>query len=217
MTESSMDASVIRIKDSKDFHAISNVGDTSFGIHDVDERILAYIINEKSIRKRQSKKKRISLLESGSAYDLETVNAYANLIKNIKQNIIENGAVTVDLAYIDEARNLDELDHKTNPQDELLIDKMIIYERLCKDIYDWALAHIEKAITQADVNDRDVDEIIMIGEKYKMPGFFEYLRHAYPYKRISYVKEEDLAVGASIVGRKLKYQQIKITEVLCRR
>jgi hypothetical protein len=57
----------------------------------------------------------------------------------------------------------------------------------------------------------------MIGDQHKMPGFYEYLRHAYPYKQISYVKEEDLAVGASIVGRKLKYQQIKITEVLCRR
>ncbi len=32
-----------------------------------------------------------------------------------------------------------------------------------------------------------------------MPGFKEYLKHAYPYKRISFVKEEDLAVGASIV------------------
>ena len=97
------------------------------------------------------------------------------------------------------------------------MNKIIINNKLCKDIYDWALAHIEKAITQADVNDRDVDEIIIIGEQHKMPGFYEYLRHAYPYKRISYVKEEDLAVGASIVGRKLKYKQIKITEVLCRR
>jgi hypothetical protein len=50
-----------------------------------------------------------------------------------------------------------------------------------------------------------------------MPGFFEYLERVYPYKSISYVKEDDLAVGASIVGRKLKQKQIKITEVLCRR
>lgn len=49
-----------------------------------------------------------------------------------------------------------------------------------------------------------------------MPGFREYLKETYPYKRVSFVKEEELAVGAAIVGRKLKYQQIKVTEVLCR-
>jgi len=49
-----------------------------------------------------------------------------------------------------------------------------------------------------------------------MPGFFEFLDARFPYKLISYVKEDDLAVGASIVGRKLKKKQIKITEVLCR-
>ena len=160
MTEGSMDASVIRCKDSKDFHAISNVGDTSFGIHDVDERILAHIINEKSRRSRV-KRKNISLLDSGgSAYDLETVNAYANLIKNIKQNICENGAVTVDLAYIDESSNREHLQYSSNSQNDLFLDKRIINDILCKDIYDWALAHIEKAINQADVNDKDVDEII---------------------------------------------------------
>ncbi len=169
-----MDASVIRIKDSKDFHAISNVGDTSFGkrsclnkrskfiwkhekncflkkgIHDVDERILAHIINEKSLRSRV-KRRQISLLDSNSAYDLETVNAYANLIKNIKQNIVENGAVTVDLAYIDETSNREEISASNN-HDELFIDKRLIYDSLCRDIYDWSLAHIEKAIIQVKLS-----------------------------------------------------------------
>ncbi len=82
---------------------------------------------------------------------------------------------------------------------ELYIDKSLISEKLCRDIYDWALAHIEKSILQADLNDRDIDEIVLIGGPHKMPGFKEYLKHAYPYKRTSFVKEEDLAVGASIV------------------
>ena len=90
-----MDASVIRIKDSKDFHVVSNVGDTSFGLHDLDERIVEYIINEKSKRKKRFK--RNSEIESESDHDLETVNAYANLIRNIKLDVEEVGAVTVDL------------------------------------------------------------------------------------------------------------------------
>lgn len=105
---------------------------------------------------------------------------------------------------------------KKRKEDELYIDKKLISEKLCKDIYDWALAHIEKSIVQADLNDKDIDEIVVIGGPSKMPGFREYLKETYPYKRISFVKEEELAVGAAIVGRKLKYQQIKVTEVLCR-
>lgn len=101
MTEGSMDASVIRIKDSKDFHVISNVGDTSFGLHDLDERIVEYIINEKSKRKKRFK--RNSEMESWSDHDLETVNAYANLIKNIKYNVEDVGAVAVDLLNMNDA------------------------------------------------------------------------------------------------------------------
>ena len=74
------------------------------------------------------------------------------------------------------------------------------------NLYDWttfmnvrSLAHIEKAIHQADVSDRDVDEIIIIGGPEKMPGFYEYLKRAYPNKTISFVPEHDLAVGAAIV------------------
>ncbi len=97
-----MDASVIRIKDSKDFHVISNVGDTSFGLHDLDERIVEYIINEKSKRKKRYRKAGVNLnnLDNESDHDLETVNAYANLIRNIKINVEEVGAVSVDLMNI---------------------------------------------------------------------------------------------------------------------
>jgi len=102
MTQGSMDASVIRIKDSKDFHVISNVGDTSFGLHDLDERIVEYIINEKSKRKKRYRKAGVNLynLDNESDHDLETVNAYANLIRNIKINVEEVGAVSVDLMNI---------------------------------------------------------------------------------------------------------------------
>lgn len=116
----------------------------------MDERILAHIINEKSVRSRVKRNRHISLFDSGSAYDLETVNAYANLIKNIKQNIVENGAVTVDLAYIDEANNRENVYHASDGHDELFIDKRLIYDTLCRDIYDWSLAHIEKAIIQVN-------------------------------------------------------------------
>jgi molecular chaperone DnaK (HSP70) len=195
ITEGSMDASVIRVKDSKDFHVVSNVGDTNFGMHDLDERIVEYIINEKSKRRKRFKK---TAMQSESDHDLETVNAYANLVKYIKQHVEQNGAVSVDL---DNGSGNGENGKKSNnrKENELYIDKLLISDKLCKDIYDWALAHIEKSIVQADLNDKDIEEILIIGERQKMPGFSEYLKQAYPFKRIAFVKEEELAVGASIV------------------
>lgn len=88
---------------------------------------------------------------------------------------------------------------RRSSHEELTLDKSLVSRVLCKDIYDWSLAHIEKAIHQADVSDRDVDEIIIIGGPEKMPGFYEYLKRAYPNKSISFVPEHDLAVGAAIV------------------
>ncbi len=87
---------MIRIKDSKDFHVVSNVGDTSFGLHDLDERIVEYIIEEKAKRKKRFR----GPPGSDSDHDLETVNAYANLVRNIKLNVEEVGAVSVDLLNV---------------------------------------------------------------------------------------------------------------------
>lgn len=184
---------MIKIKDSKDFQVISNVGDTSFGVHDIDERIVEYIIKEKANRDSKIGQK------SNEPHNVETVNAYSSLVKNIKEHVVENGVVSVDL------KTMNENDYKpaTNKQkpskNEVLINKSLISKSLCKDIYDWSLAHIDKAINQADVNDKDVDEIILIGSPSKMPGFLEYLQEAYPKKKIAFVPEEDLAVGAAIV------------------
>lgn len=93
----------------------------------------------------------------------------------------------------------DQKSKKSQSENDLLINKTLISKVLCKDIYDWSLAHIDKSITQADVNDKEVDEIIIIGSPSKMPGFYEYLKEAYPKKQISFVYEDDLAVGAAIV------------------
>jgi molecular chaperone DnaK (HSP70) len=116
--------------------------------------------------------------------------------------VADEGACTVDLANM---TNLGPQDNNKKgkstkrSEDEITINKSLISNVLCKDIYDWSLAHIEKAIHQADVSDRDVDEIIIIGGPNKMPGFYEYLKKAYPDKHISFVSEDELAVGAAIV------------------
>ena len=162
-------------------------------MHDIDERIVEHIITEKAQRNLTSR-------GSESARDVATVNAYSQLTKSIKSHVAEEGVVNVDLVnmtYLSEKQGKGKSSRRS--QDELTIDKVKIARSLCKDIYDWSLAHIDKAIHQADVNERDVDEIIIIGGPEKMPGFYECLRNAYPHKRITFVPEHDLAVGAAIV------------------
>ncbi len=205
ITDKSMDASVIQVKDAKDFQVISNVGDASFGVDDVDQRIVEYIVREKEARDKDIDKNEISLTA-------EIFHSYSHLIKNIKSNITFNDAAVVDLVNMSEKDS----NHNSKMSDEIVLNKSLISRTLCKDIYEWSLAHIQKAINQADVREEDVDEIIVIGGKNKLPGFYEYLQSAFPEKTITFVEEEDLAVGAALVGKKLKYQQIKITEVLCR-
>lgn len=188
---------------------VSNVGDASFGVHDIDERIVEHIIKTKAER-RLTSRRRGSTSDPTAASDVATVNAYSQLVKSIKTYVADEGLVTVDLVNM--TGHSSSVDHNNNerkksarrrqrssPSDELMLDKELIARSLCKDIYDWSLAHIEKAIHQADVNDRDVDEIILIGGPEKMPGFYEYLKRAYPNKTISFVPEHDLAVGAAIV------------------
>lgn len=187
MTDMSMDASIIRIHEGKDFQVVSNVGDSSFGIHDIDQRIVGYIIKERADRHIRMNK------EEKLVTNLETVNAYNHLIKSIKETVVENDAVSVDLTTLE--------DKTTEPKSnsEVLINKKLISKSLCKDIYDWSLVHIEKAINQADTDDKHLDEIILIGSEAKFPGFKELLQQTYPKKKISFVSEQDLSVGAAIV------------------
>jgi molecular chaperone DnaK (HSP70) len=204
-----MDASVIKIVDSKDFQVLSNVGDTSFGLHDIDERIVEYIIKNKYEREKKTGRR------FSDPHNVETVNAYASIIRGIKENVVENGSVNVDLANMNNGES-GRVNKPFDEKNQLKINKDLIANQLCRDIYDWSLAHIDKAIKQADIDEREIDEIVLIGSPSKMPGFMEYLKTAYPNKTINFVQEDQLAVGAAIVGKKLKYQQIKVTEILCR-
>lgn len=201
---------------------MSNVGDASFGVHDIDERIVEHIIKEKAERRLTTRR-----TASEPPADVATVNAYSQLVKSIKTHVANEGVVTVDLVnmtgmstsssssqkneegLLSQRRKSSTARRRSSQNDECTVDKALIARVLCKDIYDWSLAHIEKAIHQADVNDRDVDEIIIIGGPEKMPGFYEYLQRAYPNKSISFVPEKDLAVGAAIVVLLLFFSHFK--------
>jgi hypothetical protein len=213
-----MDASVIRIKNSKDFQVLCNVGDTNIGVNDIDEKIVGHIFKEKSKRNKNPTSKSDSL---------ETINGYVRLCKSIKEQIIKDGCVTVDLQRDseellqetddDDSVDIDEENEEELDDNTLYLDKNFISKVLCKDIYDWSLAHIERAIYQSDISENDIHEILLIGGNEKMPGFVlnivilrlpmkffvfsfrEYLNEAYPNKTITNIKDDTLAVGAALM------------------
>ncbi|RNA16324.1 heat shock [Brachionus plicatilis] len=204
MTDNSMDASVIKIHEGKDFQVVSNVGDTNFGVHDIDQRIVEYIIKERTAHHLSIGK------EDLNATSVETVNAYNHLIKSIKESVVESDAVSVDLATL-----ADKKVDKPKSSNEVTITKKLIGKKLCKDIYDWSLVHIEKAIIQADIDYKHVDEIILIGSEAKFPGFKELLKETYPKKKITFVSEADLAVGAAIVKIPRYFGFLRIFKLYC--
>lgn len=166
---------------------ISNVSSTSFGSQDFDERIVQYILAQRS--------QRISRLHKSAGQrpkenEIEVARAYRDLMAHVKTNISVENAVHVALNIAGEAEE--------SKENELYIDKNLIVDKVCRDLYDWASAHIEKALVQADVADKSIDEIVLIcGDK--MPGFKEYLKVAYPDKSIvTDIDEEKLTVGAAI-------------------
>ena len=197
----SIDASVIEICDKTDFKIIANVSSTSLGLQDLDMRILDYILNQ---RNQWLKRHRIPIDTDESA---EVANAYRDLIATIKSDSTSQAGVYVDL---------DVDSNTTTGTTELYIDKNLLIHKVCRDIYDWSSAHIEKALLNANIKDVDVDEVVLIGRRDKMPGFSDYLKTAYPHRDISFIDDENLSVGPALFAEMSKRQYLKADECLCR-
>ncbi len=194
----SIDASVVEVFDKSDFKIIGNVSSTNFGLQDLDARILEYILNQ---RHQWLKRHRIP---ADTEEATELANAYRDLIPTIKSDCTSQAGVYVDLGVDSSAAT------------DLYIDKNLLIHKVCRDIYDWSSAHVEKALLNANIRDADVDEVVLIGRRDKMPGFSDYLKAAYPYRDISFVDDENLSVGPALFSELAKRQYIRAGECLCR-
>jgi molecular chaperone DnaK (HSP70) len=184
-----MDASVIQIKELKDFQIISNIGDNSFGLNDVNERIVKHIIQEKRGRQAKSGKQLTSRTYA------EALNTHSNLIEALKVRIQVDDQAGVDLTTMSEVS----VSQARKIPEGLVISKRQLMESVCKDVYDWSMVHVDKAEKQAHLADGAIDEIIVIGGPEKMPGFFDQLKSSHPNKKITFVTDNELSVGAAIV------------------
>jgi molecular chaperone DnaK (HSP70) len=188
-----MDASVIQIKDGKDFQIISNIGDNSFGLNDVNERLVKYIVHEKTRLSKSSDK-----MLSPRSHN-EVLNPHSKLIEGIKTRITFDGQAALDLTSMAETNLPTTSKGSQKNTNVLVISKSQIMESICKDVYDWSMVHVDKAEKHADLQEGVIDEIIVIGGPEKMPGFFDQLQKLHPNKKITFVTDGELSVGAAIV------------------
>ena len=91
--QDSIDASVVQINEKNDFRVTSNVSSTTFGVHDLDERIVQYIIEQRTQRMKRifRREERERLVEDS----IEITNAYKELMGNIKEDIACKNAVSL--------------------------------------------------------------------------------------------------------------------------
>jgi molecular chaperone DnaK (HSP70) len=187
-----MDASLIRIKQGNEFQVISNVGDASFGLRDIDDRILEYLLDERDKRTLDE------------AYGRECLpDDYVELVKLIKKRLAAKGAALIDLNRMTEASTAINADKSKKNSNEINLRRSSISGRLCKDIYEWALAYMHKSVAQAQITSSQLEEIIFVGDPNKMPGFFECINKSFPGKQIRSIGEEQLAVGAALAVRRI--------------
>jgi hypothetical protein len=64
------------------------------------------------------------------------------------------------------------------------------------------MVHVDKAEKHANLDEGAIDEIIVIGGPEKMPGFFDQFQKLRPNKKITFVTDGELSVGAAIVVQK---------------
>jgi len=164
-------------------------------------RILDYILNQ---RNQWLKRHRVPIDKDQS---VEAANAYRDLIPIIKSDSINQAGVNVDLS-VDSV--------STTSIIQLYIDKNLLIHKICRDIYDWSSAHIQKALLNANINDSDIDEVVLIGSRDKMPGFSDYLKIAYPLTDISFIDDENLSVGPALFAELSRRQFLTAGECLCR-
>lgn len=68
---------------------ISNVNSTTFGLHDLDQRILNYILDQRTKRLERFSKER-----ANSEDQTEITSAYRELVNSIKEDVTIQNAVT---------------------------------------------------------------------------------------------------------------------------
>lgn len=164
------------------YKVISNVGDISLGLEDIDERIANFVLNEK--------------IKFDSQYDEKTIKidilSVVCLVADIKKFIYEHGAVILSLNGLGLREYADDFDQNC----ELLLDKTIIRNLICRDIYEWSLIHIKRAFKESNMDIRQIDQALFLFNDLNMPGFVEYLRESFANINFKLISEEEMGLGA---------------------
>lgn len=175
------DISVLEIFDGV-IEVKSTNGDTHLGGDDIDQRIIAYLIQE--FQKEQG----IDLYKDKMA--LQRLKEAAEKAKIELSTLLET---EVNLPYITA--------DASGPKHLNIKLSRAKLESLCSDIFDRLLEPCKKAIADAGINTQQIDEVILVGGSTRMPKVQELVKKFFgkePNKSVN--PDEVVAIGAAIQG-----------------
>jgi molecular chaperone DnaK (HSP70) len=167
------------------YKVLSNVGDISLGLEDIDERLANFVLTEKI--KFDEK-----LPRSSEPIKLDILTVVC-LIDALKEHIYRSGSAILNLSSLNLRENTEaEFDETC----EIFIDKDVIKNFVCKDIYEWSLIHVRRALKEASLEAKQIDQVLFLANQVNLPGFLDSFKDAYPSVQVKFIGEDELGLGA---------------------
>lgn len=187
------DVSIITIDEGSLFQVISTAGDTNFGGEDFTNRLLEYVCIEfeKKFKKNLRVNKRsLQKLRIG--------------VEEAKRKLSTDGVAIIDIKALYENINF-----------RTTISR-IFFENLCQDLFRLTLENVEKALRDAKMDKKSIDQIVLVGGSSRIPCIQKMLKEYFGGKElnVSIDPDEAVAYGAAVQAAILSGANPDLRDVL---
>ncbi|XP_055348924.1 heat shock 70 kDa protein-like [Paramacrobiotus metropolitanus] len=178
-----LDVSILRIENGRNFNVLSTSGDSNLGGEDFDERLLEYCVSE---------------FESKNSVTIDRKSpSVARLrlrVEEAKKGLVnENSKAVVVLDAFHGEHHLREIITKRK------------FDELCEDLFTKTLEPVEEALRRADLEKSDIDQVVLVGGCSRIPRIREQLSVYFSDQKINkdINADEAIAYGAAVLAHQL--------------
>jgi heat shock 70kDa protein 1/2/6/8 len=170
------DVSLLSLEDGV-FEVKATAGDTHLGGEDINNIMIDYVVNE------FNKKNKVDL-----SINKRALNRIRKVVEDAKKTLSVSTQVNIMVDSIYEGLDLNVLLTRAK------------FENLCADIFQRTIEPVEKVLSDAKINKKDVDEIILVGGTTRIPKIQELLSKFFDGKELchSINPDEAVAYGAAV-------------------
>ena len=192
--EDTLNISIIESK-KNEYSILASSGEEYFSHEDFNKRLEDYIKDEIS-KKNQN-------IDFKNKNDKKIIRLLQKIKRRVEQIIIDLNYQDKSTFYIESLYNNNDFKLEINRKK---------YEELCMDLWEKCIDKINEAFNYAKLKNKDIDEIILVGNSIKTPKINEIIKKEFegkkPLKNINC--DEVIAYGATISP----YLNLKINEIL---